>query len=229
MQETVTEKLNQARILKKQFKLDETIEVLKECIEMDPSCLIAVAQAGLCLLLVGKPAEAAPFLEKAFNETQKKDIIVGAYLAAALTAIGETERANEVLADIRSDKFSAAETYMLVAEMLAEKKSFEEALRLIDALSVNFAEDPFFVPPINHYRMIRVLADCGVSDIAKQLSEALTQNAPDCWEALAAQSSVAIAEGKYEEAYSLTIRALQNGGASYPLLAAQQHWLAINK
>ena len=36
-------------------------------------------------------------------------------------------------------------------------------------------------------------------------------------------------EQKYDEAYQLTVRALKNGGTSYPLLAAQQHWLAINK
>ncbi len=229
MQETITEKLNQARILKKQFKLDETIDVLKECIQTDPSCLIAVAQAGLCLLLVGKPEEAEPFLEKAFNETSKKDLVVGAYLAAALTANGKSDRAEAVLKDIPADKLSATETYMLVAEMLSEKKRFEESVRLIDALSVHFVKDPFFTYPVNHYRMIRILADAGVTDIAKQLAEALTQNMPDSWETLAAQSSIAIAEGNLDEAYQLTVRALQKGGASYPLLAAQQHWLAINK
>ena len=118
---------------------------------------------------------------------------------------------------------------MLAAEMLAEKKQYEQAVRLIDALSVRFAGDAFFTAPVNHYRMIRVLALAGLIDIAGQLADALKQKMPGSWEALAAEASVAIAMEKYEDAYSLTVRALQSGGASYPLLAAQQHWLAMNK
>ena len=229
MQEKVIEKLNQARILKKQFKLDETIAVLKECLEIDPDCLIAAAQVGLCYLLIGDSENAEPFLKKTFEATSKKDLSVGAYLAASLTANGKEDQAGEVLNDIRNDEFSAAEAYMLVAEMLSEKKNHERAVRLIDALSVHFNQDPFFSRPVNHYRMIRVLSHAGLIDVAKQLADALSENLPDRWESLAAQSSVAIAEERYEDAYSLTIQALQNGGASYPLLAAQQHWLAMNK
>ncbi|MBR1778060.1 MAG: hypothetical protein IJ752_05690 [Alphaproteobacteria bacterium] len=228
MQEIVTEKLNQARILKRKFKLNETISVLKECLEIDPSCLIAAAQAGLCLLLLGRPEEAEPFFKKTFEETQKTDLSVGAYLAACLTAEGKENAAENVLADIQKN-FSAAETFMLAAEMLSEKKQHDKAVRLIDSLSVHFAQDPFFSRSVNHYRMIRVLAHAGLADIAGQLAETLSENDPDSWEALASRASVAIAEGKYDEAYSLTVQALQNGGASYPLLAAQQHWLAMNK
>ena len=77
--------------------------------------------------------------------------------------------------------------------------------------------------------MIRVLALAGLLDIAGLLADALKQKTPDGWEGLAAEASVAIAEKEYEKAYTLTVRALQSGGASYPLLAAQQHWLAMNK
>lgn len=229
MQEAIVEKLNQARFLKKKFKLEETIAVLKECLEIDPSCLIAAAQTGLCLLLLGKLEEAEPFLEKTFEESQKKDLPVGAYFAACLTAMGKEEQANDVLKDIQSDSFSAAETYMLVAEMLSEKKRHEQAVRLINALSVRFDADVFFSRPVNHYRLIRVLAHAGLADIASQLADALAENFPESWEASASKASVAIAEKKYEEAYTLTVLALKNGGASYPLLAAQQHWLAMNK
>ena len=214
--------------MKRKFKLNETISVLKECLEIDPSCLIAAAQAGLCLLLLGRPEEAEPFFKKTFEETQKTDLSVGAYLAACLTAEGKENAAENVLADIQKN-FSAAETFMLAAEMLSEKKQHDKAVRLIDSLSVHFAQDPFFSRSVNHYRMIRVLAHAGLADIAGQLAETLSENDPDSWEALASRASVAIAEGKYDEAYSLTVQALQNGGASYPLLAAQQHWLAMNK
>ena len=229
MQEELNEKLNQARILKKQFKLEETVSLLKECLELDPSCLIASAQVGFCLLLLGRPEEAEPFLEKTFEETSQKDIPIGAFLAACLTSLGKEKQADDILPLISKDKFSAAETYMLVAEMLSEKKRDEQAVRLIDALSTRFVKDDFFIYPVNHYRIIRVLAHAGLADIAKQLADALEENAPDSWEVLAAKASVAIAEEKYDEAYQLTVRALKNGGTSYPLLAAQQHWLAINK
>ena len=229
MQETVTEKLNQARELKRRFKLEETIAVLKECLEIDPSCLIASAQVGLCFLLLGKADEALPFLKETFEKSGRSDRPVGAYLAACLTATGETERAKEILAVLQSDTFSAAETFMLTAEMMSEKKQHEYAVHLIDALSVLFSQDDFFTHPVNHYRLIRVLSRAGLVDIASQLADALVENYPDCWEAAASEASVAIAEGKYEEAYLLTVEALKNGGASYPLLAAQQHWLAMNK
>ncbi|MBR1945912.1 MAG: tetratricopeptide repeat protein [Alphaproteobacteria bacterium] len=229
MQNALVEKLNQARLLKRHFKLDETVDVLKECLELDPSCLIAAAQAGLCLLMLGKPTEAKPFLKKTFEESQQKDLLVGSYLAACLTALGKENQANEILSDIQNDEFSIAETYMLTAEMMCEKKQYEAAVRLIDGLSVHFSQDLFFSRPINHYRMIRVLAHAGLTDIAKQLAEALSENAPESWETLASNASVAIAEEKYEEAYSLTVKALKKGGSSYPLLAAQQHWLAMNK
>ena len=229
MQENLLEKLNQARLLKKHFKLEETVSVLKECLEIDPSCLIASAQAGFCLLLLGKPEEAKPFLEQTFEKAERKDLPVGAYLAACLTSIGEENQANEILNDIQRDSFSAAETYMLVAEMLSEKKQYEPAVRLIDALSTHFSQDSFFSVPVNHYRLIRVLAHAGLADIAGQLANSLSETYPDSWEALASKASVAIAEGKYEEAYTLTVQSLKKGGASYTLLAAQQHCLAMNK
>jgi len=229
MQKELLEKLNQARLSKKHFKLEETIAVLKECLEIDPSCLIAAAQAGVCLLLSGKPEEAESFLKKTFEESEKKDLPVGAYLAACSTAINKDDQANEILNDIQSDDFSAAETYMLVAEMLSEKKQHEQAVRLIDALSTRFSQDSFFSRPVNHYRLIRVLAHAGLADIAGQLADALSETFPDSWETLASKASVAIAEEKYEDAYTLTVQALKKGGASYPLLAAQQHWLAMNK
>lgn len=231
MNEKLTEKLNQARLLKKHFKLPETVALLKECLEIDPNCLIAAAQAGLCLLLLGKAQEAEAFFQKAFDGSGKTDLPVGAYLAACMTALNKESEAGNLLETIRARQadFPAAETYMLAAEMLAEKKQYEQAVRLIDALSVRFAGDAFFTAPVNHYRMIRVLALAGLVDIAEQLADTLKQKTPDSWEGLAAEASVAMAAEKYEEAYSLTVRALQSGGASYPLLAAQQHWLAMNK
>ena len=126
MQNALVEKLNQARLLKRHFKLDETVDVLKECLELDPSCLIAAAQAGLCLLMLGKPTEAKPFLKKTFEESQQKDLLVGSYLAACLTALGKENQANEILSDIQNDEFSIAETYMLTAEMMCEKKQYED-------------------------------------------------------------------------------------------------------
>lgn len=229
MQQELFEKLNQARILKKNFKLEETVDVLKQCLELDPSCLIASAQAGLCLLLLGKTEDALPFLTDTFNASNQTDFPVGAYLAAALTATEKSEEAEKVLEKIQTETFSATETYLLVAEMLSEKKQHEQAVRLINALSSDFSQDALFSRPVNHYRIIRVLAQAGLADIAAQLAEALEQNSPDGWETLASKASVAIAEEKYEEAYNLTVLALKNGGASYPLLAAQQHWLALNK
>lgn len=231
MNEALTEKLNQARLLKRHFKLSETVAVLKECLALDPDCLIAAAQAGLCLLLQGNAQEAETFFQKAFDGSGKTDIPVGAYLAACMTAEDKESEAGNLLEEIRAKQpdFSAAQTYLLAAEMLSEKKRHEQAVRLINALSVRFSGDALFAAPVSHYRMIRVLAQAGLADIAGQLAEALTQKDPDGWESPAALSSVAIAEGKYEEAYSLTVRALQRGGSSYPLLAAQQHWLAMNK
>ena len=229
MQEKLLEKLNQARMLKKHFKLEETVDVLKQCLELDPSCLIAAAQAGLCLLLLGKAQEAIPFLEKSFEASKKTDFPVGAYLAASLTATRKENKAKEILTKIQSNDFSAAATYLLVAEMMSEKKCHEQAVLLIDALSADFSQDAIFSQSVNHYRIIRVLAQAGLTDIASQLADALEQTAPDTWEVMASKASVAIAEKKYEEAYNLTAIALKKGGASYPLLAAQQHWLAMNK
>ena len=229
MQTTVVEKLNEARLLKRHFKLEETIAVLKECLEIDPTCMIASAQIGLCLLLLGRAEEALPYFKKTFEESGKTDQPVGAYFAACLSATGQNERAKRILSQLQSDTFSAAETYMLTAEMMSEKKQHEPAVRLIDALSVYFSEDDFFSHPVNHYRVIRVLSRSGLVDIASQLASALENNFPDNWETAASKASVAIAEGKYEEAYLLTVKALKNGGATYPLLAAQQHWLAMNK
>ncbi len=230
MNEQLTEKLNQARLLKRHFKLAETIEVLKECLLIDPGCLIASAQAGLCLLLSGDASQASVFFQKAYDGSGKSDVQVGAYLTACLTATGD-EKAPALLNEIkeRHSDFSAAETFMLASEMLSEKKQHEQAVRLIDALSTKFGQDDFFILPINHYRLIRVLAAAELVDIAEPLAEALKQKTAGRWEGLAAEASVAIAKKQYDEAYSLTVRALQNGGTSYPLLAAQQHWLAINK
>ena len=231
MNTELSEKLNQARLLKRHFKLAETVKVLKECLALDPDCLIAAAQAGLCLLLQGQTTEAETFFQKAFNGSKKTDLPVGAYLSACMTALGKENEAENVLKIIheKESDFSAAQTYMLSAEMLAERKQYEQAVRLIDALSVRFPQDAFFTSPLNHYRMIRVLALAELVEIAAPLAEALKEKTQDSWEGLAAASSVAMAEKKYEEAYSLTIRALQSGGSSYPLLAAQQHWLAMNK
>lgn len=72
MNEKLTEKLNQARLLKKHFKLPETVAVLKECLAIDPNCLIAAAQAGLCLLLQGKAREAESFFKKLLTDREKR-------------------------------------------------------------------------------------------------------------------------------------------------------------
>lgn len=227
----LTEKLNKARTLKRKFKLEETVNALKECLEIDPECLIASAQAGFCLLLLGRPEQAETFLSSAFEQSGRKDMPVGYYLAAALTAQGKEEQAQEIR-DACTESVPAsigAETYMLTAEMMAEKEQYAEALRLLDILSVVYAESTFFHHPLSHYRLIRVLAKAGVTDIAGPLADSLYEEAPESWEGLAAKAAVAIAEKKYEDAYSFTVQALRRGGASNPLLAAQQHWLAMNK
>lgn len=227
----LTEKLNEARALKRKFKLEETVAALKECLEIDPKCLIASAQAGFCLLLLGRPAQAEGFLSTAFEQSGRKDVPVGYYLAAALTAQGKEEQAQEtrqacIEAALESN---GAETYMLAAEMMAEKEQYPEALRLLDVLSTVYAQSDFFRHPVNHYRLIRVLAKADVIDIAGPLAQSLYEETPESWEGLAAKAAVAVAEKQYEEAYAFTVQALRRGGASNPLLAAQQHWLAMNK
>lgn len=227
----LTEKLNEARTLKRKFKLEETVSALKECLAIDPKCLIASAQAGFCLLLLGRPEEAETFLRAAFEQSGSKDVPVGYYLAACQTALGKEDQAREIRKTCTeiSPESNGAETYMLTAEMMAEKNKYAEAVRLLDVLSADYAEGTFFRHPVNHYRLIRVLAKADIIDIAEPLAQSLLEETPESWEGLAAKAAVAIAQKQYEDAYSFTVQALRRGGASNPLLAAQQHWLAMNK
>lgn len=229
--EVLMEKLEQARTLKREFRLREAIEYFNECAQIDPKCIFAAAQAGLCHLLLGEAESAVPFLEQAFNASSYTDTTVGAYLAAALTAAGREDDACAVRRKSREadPETELAEACMMTAEMLAEKKSFEGALRLIDVLSSVFAQDDWFKIPRNHYRIIRVLAAAGVVDVAEFLAHSLAEKTSDGWEGEAALSALAIAREEYAEAYEHTLKAIEKGGAADPLLAAQQHWLAINK
>lgn len=229
--ETLIEKLNRAQELKKQFKLREAAEYFNECAQMDPMCVIASAQAGLCHLLLGEPDVAEPFLDQAYRASHFIDVMVGAYLGATLTANDKEKEAEAVREKcLKIDpEVDIPEAYMVVAEMLSEKKRFDETLRIIDILSSVYADSNWLKIPRNHYRLIRVLANSGVLDIAEFLTQSLTENMPNSWESPAAQAAIAIAKKEYETAYNLTIDALNKGGSIDPLLDAQQHWLAINK
>lgn len=228
---TVASKLNKARELKKEFKLEETVQVLRECLEIDPHCVIASAQAGFCLLILGKPEQAEELLSLAFEDSQQNDFPVAAYLSAALTANGKEEQAKKIrnMCKDKNPEFSPEEIYMVTAEMMEEKNKHTEALRLLDVLSSEYKDSPFFQIPVNHYRLIRVLANADVMDVAEPLADALSDSTEQSWEGLAARAAVSMAKKDYENAYSLTVRALQRGGSSNPMLAAQQHWLALNK
>ena len=219
----LTEKLNEARSLKHAFKLPETIAALKECLAIDPHCVIASAQAGLCSLMTGETAQAESFLEQAVKDTNKADAPVLAYYTAALIANGKDYGQYLPLCSGLQD------TLLLVAEMLSEKDKHDEVLRLIEVLSDRYLATDLFKTPKAHYRLIRLLARAGETELAADLANGLEAETPDSWEGLAAQAAVEIAKKDYDKAYSLTVRALQRGGSSNPMLAAQQHWLALNK
>ena len=120
-------------------------------------------------------------------------------------------------------------TLLLVAEMLSEKDKHDAVLRLIEVLSEKYLNTDLFKTPKAHYRLIRLLARAGETALAADLANGLEAETPNSWEGLAAQAAVEMAKKDYDKAYSLTVRALQHGGSSNPMLAAQQHWLALNK
>ncbi|MCQ2965183.1 MAG: hypothetical protein MJ250_00390 [Alphaproteobacteria bacterium] len=217
--------LKQAISFKKNFQLDETIKTLKECLELDTKCTIASAQIGLCSLIQGNTSEAEKYLQKAYLDLEKKDLLVNSYYAAILTANGKNDIAKNVIQDTQDIE----ETYLIVAEMLVEKKNFSSVVNLLDILTTDFIDANIFKIPSTHYRLIRLLSKVGFIDIAEILAESLVEQTPTSWEGLAAKASIEISKNNTEEAYNLTIRALQRGGASNPLLAAQQHLLAIDR
>lgn len=219
----LTEKLNKARLLKQAFKLPETIEALKECLAIDPHCVIASAQAGLCSLMTGETEQAESFLKQAVNDTNKSDAPVLAYYTAALIANGKD------CADWLPLCSDLQDTLLLVAEMQSEKGNHIAVMRLIEVLSDKYLNTALFKTPQAHYRLIRLLARAGETELAAELANGLAEETPDSWEGLAAQAAVEMAKKEYDKAYSLTVRALQRGGSSSPMLAAQQHWLAMNK
>lgn len=227
----ITDQLNEARLFKQRFKLKEAIESFKKCLEIDAHNLIALSQIGFCSLILGNVNEAEFFFSETFKETKEKDLPVGSYLAAIFVAKGEKEKAQKILDILHAvdPHFSIATTYMLVAEMLSEKKDDEKAVYLIDTLCADFQKDAFFKRPVNHYRIIRILAHAGLIEIAEILADSHEKTVGDSWEGVAAKASVEIGKKDYEKAYKLTITALQRGGGVNPFLAAQQHWLALNK
>ena len=219
----LTEKLNEARSLKQAFKLPETIEKLRECLAIDPHCVIASAQAGLCSLMTGETEQAESFLKQAVDDTNKSDAPVLAYYTAGLIANGKN------YADCLPLCPDLQDTLLLVAEMLSEKDKHDAVLRLIEVLSDKYLDTDLFKTPKAHYRLIRLLARAGETELAADLANGLEAETRDSWEGLAAQAAVEMAKKDYDKAYSLTVRALQRGGSSNPMLAAQQHWLAMNK
>lgn len=229
MPDRATEKLKQAKELKRAFRLREAVEYFNEAAQIDPACTVAWAQGGLCLLILGDPEAAVSFLDQGFKSSAFSDVAVGAYLAAALSAENkeaEAEKAREkcLSADAETD---FAEPYMLVAEMMAAKDKFPEALRLLDILSSVLSQSPWFAIPRNHYRLICVLADAGVIDVAAFLAESLAERGG--WEGLAARSAVLQAQKKYAEAFELIEKAAEQGGNDDPLILNRRHWLALNK
>lgn len=219
----LTEKLNEARSLKRAFKLPETIEALKECLAIDPHCVIASAQAGVCSLMTGEVEQAESFLKQAVEDTNKTDTPVLAFYTAALIANGKDCGEYLPLCPDLQD------TLLLVAEMLSEKDKHDAVLRLIEVLSEKYLNTDLFKTPKAHYRLIRLLARAGETALAADLANGLEAETPNSWEGLAAQAAVEMAKKDYDKAYFLTVRALQHGGSSNPMLAAQQHWLALNK
>lgn len=229
MTDLAQEKLRQAKELKRAFRIGEAFELFNEAAQIEPSGITAWAQGGLCLLISGDPQEAAVFLSNAFNNSGFQDITVGAYLAAALTAAARENEARTARRQcLEHDKEADfAEPYMLVAEMMAEKKKYEEALRLLDVLSAEFAKSDWFKTPRNHYRLICVLADAGAIDVARVLAQSLSECAG--WYGSAAQAAVLQAEGDRQAAYDMMTQAVKNGAADDPLALLRYHWLALNK
>lgn len=217
--------LKQAISFKKNFQLEKTIQTLKECLEIDEKCTVASAQIGLCSLIQGNILEAEKYLQKAYLDLEKNDLLVNSYYAAILTANGK----NSIAVDVAKQSLDLEGTYLTVAEMLVEKKEFFAVVNILDVLTTDYINSDIFKIPSTHYRLIRLLSKVGFIEVAEILAESLVEQTPTSWEGLAAKASIEISKNNTEEAYNLTIRALQRGGASNPLLAAQQHLLAIDR
>ena len=173
--------------------------------------------------MTGETEQAESFLKQAVDDTNKADAPVLTYYTAALIANGKDYAGFLPLCPDLQD------TLLLVAEMLSEKDKHDEVLRLIEVLSEKYLNTDLFKTPKAHYRLIRLLARAGETELAADLAKGLEAETPDSWEGLAALAAVEMAKKNYEKAYSLTVQALQRGGSSNPMLAAQQHWLAMNK
>lgn len=223
--ENLDDLLKQAISFKKNFQLNETISTLKKCLELDDKCTIASAQIGLCSLILGNTSEAEHYLQKAYVDLDKNDLLVNSYYTAILVANGKKDTAKETSKNTQDIE----NTYLTVAEMLVEKKDFDAVINLLDVLTTSYTDADIFKIPTTHYRLIRLLSKVGFTDIAEILADSLVEKTPTSWEGLAAKASIEIAKNNTEEAYNLTIKALQRGGASNPILAAQQHLLAIDR
>ncbi|HEV8335625.1 MAG TPA: tetratricopeptide repeat protein [Candidatus Polarisedimenticolia bacterium] len=128
-----------------QGRHEEALEVLRRCLDLDPTDAEAQQIAGSLLRARSRCAEAVPFFERA-SRLNPSDPEPARDLADCYFKIGKEAAAIQVLRSALARRSGDREAGRLLAAALIRRKEFQEARRIVDeALEADPADAPFHV------------------------------------------------------------------------------------
>lgn len=199
--------LEQAKELKNKFKTLEAIDLFKKAYDEDNNSIEAIANIGLCYMILGEITKAKEAFNKA-KELDKTDELVQLYTAIIDVALGESTEELQ----LTSDNILASEQFMASSELLYEIGLKQEAFRLFEAVLAKIKDEHWLSLASNQVRIVSMLSRNGFFMEAQDIANSLLSANRESWQSYTALAMINLEQGNAKEAKDLFKKALQNGG-----------------
>ncbi len=207
--------LEEAKQLKNEFKIREALIAFEKAYDEDSSCLEAIANIGLCHMMIGNLDKSKAAFDKAIALNSEDDLI-RLYINLLNIAIGTDFDADFM----QKSDLDVAEQLMSSAEMFYMIRLKQEAFRLFEYVVSELKDVEWFNFASNQYRIVTMLARFEFFAEAKDIADNLVQENEKTWHGYAAMAQIELEQGNLVEAKSLFKKAIQNGGDQDPLVVS---------
>ncbi len=202
LQDTPLNKTIVAQLLMEKGEKQKAEKILTEVIAKDNKSVTSRVLLAQLYLQENKPQKALETLDTLLkNIPGRPDIVVPA--AQAYLMKGDVVKARELVSKALTTYKDNAMLHATMAKIFYAEGKFEETLSEVDLLTKN----SFYSPDILYIGTLSALR-ANQKEKAASYSDALQKAAPDSWQALHAQISIAVSKSDKQGAYRLAEKAV---------------------
>jgi len=203
----MNEILDKANDCKKRFKLNDASVLYKKYLQEVPDDVKAIANLGICEMLLGKYRDALISFDKVLSAG--RDDIVSVYRAAIAVLLGEKYD----LVSLKNNE-EAPSFFMDVIEAVVDAKKYADGLRMFEVFMAELNSAEWFGEADNQYRVIVLIVELGDIETAEALCRNLLTRTEFSWQGQAAYGRILEAKGDADGAKKAYDTAYNRGGDS---------------